>query len=202
MRTLHKAATPDELYLLGRVARAEDDAIEQMYRSYADDLLRFVYRRVDVIEDAQEITQDTFLHAVRLAGTYRGESSAFVWLCGIARLRIADHIRKRFSLKRKAQETAVSLEEANAVDCRDAERLIDVVEAAKMVEDLMDVLSEDEREAVRLRYVEELSLREISILTKRSERGVESLLTRALRRQRNAAEAWFDRGVDQEDQGL
>ena len=88
-----------EISLVRRVARGEEAAMAELYQTYFEAVLRFVYRRLgESFEDAEEVTQDVFISAVSLAGTYQGLGPVFRWLCGIAQNRIVDMSRDDCSL--------------------------------------------------------------------------------------------------------
>ncbi|MFI5387086.1 MAG: RNA polymerase sigma factor [Fimbriimonadales bacterium] len=177
----------DESALVHALGDPNSGAAEEIYRRYAAHLYRFIYRRVgEQAEDAEEITLDTFLSAIDLAKTYAGRSSVFVWLCGIAKLRIIDHHRKQSSAKRVSKHAQMALDMLDEAMIPapngghgNMEEVLDRILASQVVEAALSRLSADEREALLLHYVEDLSVREIAILMKRSERGVESVLTRA-----------------------
>lgn len=182
-------SAPRAAFLVERIARRDDDAVELLYRSFAQPVFRFIYRRVrEQREDAEEITLDTFLSVVSLAPTYRPDCSVLTWLCGIARVRIADFYRRQGRHKRIPPENLVVISEDVLAALPDNEasldRIVDRIDAARLAESLMALLTEDEREALMLRYVEELSVREIATLLDRSEKGVEGLLGRAKKKQR------------------
>src|SRR5262245_66532942 len=97
--------------LVRGVARGDEDAVALFYSQYADAVFGFVCRRVaGCYEDAEEITQDTFLAAVAYAGTYDGSCAPLTWLCGIAKVRIADFLRRRARRKRVPPGTVCSLD--------------------------------------------------------------------------------------------
>ena len=180
-------ASEDELVLVHALGDPDGRAAEELYRRYSPHLFRFIYRRIgEQTEDAEEITLDTFLSAINLAKTFAGRSSVFVWLCGIAKLRIIDFHRRQTSAKRVSRQAQLALDwfdEALLPDHDGGQRnlaeLLDRIVAFQLVDAALSRLTGDEREALLLRYVEELSVREIALLMRRSERGVESLLTRA-----------------------
>ena len=197
-----RAATRSgEASLLQRVTRREDAAVVELYENHADNVFRFVYRRVDRrFEDAQEITQDTFVSAVSLASTYDGSCVVFTWLCGIAKLRIVDFYRRQGRDKRIPPSQAVALEEETIRALRDCEAnedavdaVLDRIEAKRLVQRMLDTLADDEREALMLRYVEELPVREIASLMHRSEKAVENLLARARTKAAHAAARWLEK---------
>ena len=176
-------ASASDAQLIQAVARGEHAAIETLYRSHCDALLRFVYRRLPhSFEDAQEITHDTFLTALKLAATYHGDSSPLAWLYGIARLRITDHHRRQSREKRVPREKLYTLDEARDVALQSPPG----IDAREAVDMLMRGLTEDEREAMTLRYVEELPVREIATILGRTEKAIENLLLRAKEKQRKS----------------
>jgi RNA polymerase sigma-70 factor, ECF subfamily len=170
--------------LLGRVARGDEDAVALFYEEYGNAVFRFVYRRAgECYEDAEEITQDTFLAAVSYAATYDGSCTPFTWLCSLARVRIADFYRRRGRRKRippwNLLHFGVGSIEPIGAGAADLEAVPERLEAGRIVDLALSALGEDEREVLLLRYVEQFSVREIGVLLGRSEKGIESLLMRA-----------------------
>jgi RNA polymerase sigma-70 factor (ECF subfamily) len=182
-------ASLDETARVQSIGRGDERAMETLYRTHVDAVFRFIYRRVGGnYEDAEELTQETFLTVLGLAASFEGRSSVFVWLCGIAKLRIGDFYRKRARVKRIPASMLVSLDEAlpgaKGVDA------LERVEASLMVDRLARELSEDEREAFMMRHVEGLSLDEIGELLGKSERAAEGLIYRAKTKLRQAICDW------------
>ncbi|MFI5385627.1 MAG: RNA polymerase sigma factor [Fimbriimonadales bacterium] len=200
-------AERSEQSLVFSVASGDEAAAAELFRIYGEPVLRFVYRRVgEQMEDAEEVTLDTFGSAVKLAGTYHPASSVFTWLCGIAKLRIIDFYRKAGRDKRMPAHLQTSLEDLERGDggiagqalplqSRPLDHVLDRIETERIVDELLSGLSEEEREVLLLRYVEQFSVREIAMLTKRSERGVEGLLSRAKNKPRALLERWLDGGA-------
>ena len=193
--------TPDtaehaERSLVLSVASGNESAAAELLRTYGDPVLRFVYRRVgEQMEDAEEITIDTFTSAVKLAASYDTRSSVLTWLCGIAKLRIIDFYRKAGRDKRTPQQLLTSLDTLGDLRGQSLDHVLDKLEIERIVDELLRDLSVDEREVLLLRYVEQFSVREIAALTKRSEKGVEGLLTRAKNKPRALVGRWLDGGV-------
>ncbi len=190
------ASETGEVALVRRVARGDEEAVARFYHAYADAVFRFIYRRVaERYEDAQDLTQETFLAAVACALTYDGSCAVFTWLCGMARVRIADFFRRQGRRKRVPFHQLERLEEAfpggeESASARSSlEGLPGRLDDARLLDRTMAALREEEREALLLRYVEELSVREIAALMARSEKAIESLLIRAKKKAaRKAAE--------------
>jgi RNA polymerase sigma-70 factor (ECF subfamily) len=186
-----RAASQDETALIRAVARKDEAAVENLYRTHVDAVFRFVYRRVqERYEDAEEITQDTFLTALNLAPQFRGDASVLTWLCALARIRIIDFYRRHNREKRIPHDKMAAIEEAieHAATTADPFQSLD---EALLVDGLMAAVTEPEREALLLRYVEGLSLREIATQLGRTEKGVDGLIDRAKKKQRELIERWW-----------
>lgn len=186
---------------LARVAARDEVAIREFYQAHSNGLYRFILRRVGGCrEDAEELTQDTFLAAVRLSATFEGRSTVFVWLCSIAKTQIARHYRDRNRLKQIPQDKLVYEDEDTLRLFQDAaqsvdfpERIIARNEAQEIMHVMMATLADDEREALLLHYVEQMSAAEIGQVLQRSEKGVRNLLTRAKQKAIRRSAGWRER---------
>ena len=150
---------------------------EARFRAWYDEVLPRVYRYLaarcggdDAL--AEELTQQTFVEAVRHADRFDGRSDVVTWLCAIARHRLVDHWRRR------------------GRDDRRHLRLVDEhrmradapwhgSEARDAVESAVAQLPADQRMALLFRYLDGLSVREVAAVIGRSEKATESLLARA-----------------------
>jgi RNA polymerase sigma-70 factor, ECF subfamily len=192
IRETSPAADGSELSLVHAVASGDPGACAELFEHYGEAVLRFVYRRVgEQMEDAEEVALDTFASAVRLAGSYDGRSSVFTWLCGIAKLRIIDYHR-RMRRNKRTPPSAPSLDRFRAQPSDTLDHVLDRIESEQVVELLLAGLSEDEREVLLLRYVDQFSVREIAQITGRSEKGVEGLLTRAKNKPKAFLQRWLE----------
>ncbi|MGI5894296.1 MAG: RNA polymerase sigma factor [Candidatus Merdivicinus sp.] len=61
------------------------DLIEIFYRTYKEDLYRYLLRQTRDPVLAEELLAETFLQAIRALPGYRQQSPPEIWLCGIAR---------------------------------------------------------------------------------------------------------------------
>ena len=62
---------------------------------YSDYLFNYAVVRVNDLELAQDLVQDTFLSALKAQSGFRGESSEKTWLIIILKRKIIDHYRKK-----------------------------------------------------------------------------------------------------------
>jgi RNA polymerase sigma-70 factor (ECF subfamily) len=143
-----------------------DDAVVRVYR--------YLHGRCGGDADlAEDLTQQTFVQAVRHWRSYDGRADSVTWLCSIARNRLVDHFRevdrqRRRRLRLMVREIAVADDSAqSAVDEREA-----VMAALRDLPVL-------QRAALVLRFVDGLTVREVAAELGRSEDATESLIRRA-----------------------
>jgi RNA polymerase sigma-70 factor, ECF subfamily len=85
----------DDVQLLRKIARGDEDAMAAFYREHGQIVLAQVLLVTGERVLAEEITQDTMLAVWRGAGSFRGESSARSWVIAIARRQTRDRLRTR-----------------------------------------------------------------------------------------------------------
>ena len=66
--------------------------------------------------DEEDLTQDTFIRALRSLPSYRGESSVTTWLLAIARRVCADHVRSRMRQRRLIDTLTMAASESVVID--------------------------------------------------------------------------------------
>jgi len=85
----------DDVELLRRIGRGDEDAMAAFYREHGRVVLAQVLLVTGERVLAEEILQDTMLAVWRGAGSFRGESSARSWVIAIARRQTRDRQRRR-----------------------------------------------------------------------------------------------------------
>lgn len=128
--------------------------------------------------DADEATQETLLRAHRAMPTYRGEGTVKSWLCGIARHVCAHTLETR----RKGKELLELV--PSAADAGEAHDAFQVRRRARVLRAALAGLKPSEREALVLRFVADLSHREIAISLHLDEATARKRISRALARLR------------------
>jgi len=110
------------------------------------------------VHDTEELTQETFLRALRQFASFRPRSNLRAWLLRIASNAWSDLKRKR---RRVPFET---LEHEPPEHVRSAEAELEQAEQTRLAQAAVEQLSETPRAVFHLRVVEELSYREIAEL--------------------------------------
>ena len=97
-----------EQNFLDKLREGDADSFDLLITRYSGDLYALLYRLTENAEDAADLTQETFLSAVRSIKSFRGESELKTWLFRIA----INHSRNRFRWwKRRRRDQTVSLDD-------------------------------------------------------------------------------------------
>ncbi|MFZ4651068.1 MAG: RNA polymerase sigma factor RpoE [Rubrivivax sp.] len=157
--------------LVERVKRGDARAFEMLvvkYRRRVERLVARILRDPDLVAD---VTQETFVRAWRGLATFRGESAFYTWLYRIAvntaRKSLADSRRDpvvtESALRGNDDEDDETSRRMDALsDVETPEAVLASREIARAVNDAVQGLSEDLRQAVTLREIEGLSYEEIA----------------------------------------
>ncbi|HEY5147101.1 MAG TPA: sigma-70 family RNA polymerase sigma factor [Polyangiaceae bacterium] len=158
-----ESATSDEALADG-ARRGARNAFVVLVARYRDRIYRLAFRMSHNASDAEEIAQDTFLHAHRAIASFHGESRFGTWLYRIA---VNEALMRQRSARRRPLESLDVLmprfADLGATD-GDASESVDELVDAKMVRrrvrEALDQLDADHRAALVLRDLEELSAEE------------------------------------------
>lgn len=169
--------------MLERLRKGDASAMADLYDHYFDRVYSLVYNQVDRNKEvAEDIVQETFLAALKSAKGFKGRSSAYTWLCSIAYHKVADHYRRQ-SRERKRMVSGIDVDtvddEENPGRQPQPDSLIESAETRQVVNDALSRLPWDYRQVLILKYVEEMSVQEISQVMGRSPKSIEGLLTRS-----------------------
>ncbi|AIQ68676.1 RNA polymerase sigma factor [Paenibacillus graminis] len=137
--------------------------VEQIYKQYFQDVYLFALSLSRDQQIAEEITQETFVKALKNIDQFKGNCKISVWLCQIAKNTYFKYMdqQKRFDLgspQEKIRGNSLSMEQ----------KLIDKTEALR-VHKLLHGLKEPYKEVFTLRVFGELSFDHISEVFGRTE---------------------------------
>ena len=149
--------------------------IEQLTECYLTLVYRYVYRRLapSQRDSADDITAQTFQAALRGMQRLKPGSDPYLWLLGIARRELVTHARRQKYRKTEAlDERTLVLQETPETLALDQERRAELWR-------ILDSLSADQREALLLQHLEDLSVAQIAHVLGKSHAATNSLLQRA-----------------------
>lgn len=171
----HQAPDPDLADV--RAAQRDRAAFGALYRRYLDRVYGYCFYLLGDHHDAEDVTERTFLAALDAIDRYRDTGASFrSWLFRIAHNQLANALRSRG----RHRATSLDAIPEPALD-DDPAGIVGLAEESRRLRRALAELAEDRRQVVVLRFVDELSAREISAVLGRSEGAVRVLQHRALR---------------------
>ena len=167
---------PDD-ELIERIGLGDENAAETLINRYYAAILRYCRRHCHNLEKAEDLTQETFLKLFKNLSGYKGKKKFKAYLYTIANRLCIDESRKMrlYSLEQ---------EEEIRYECDEMCQIEDHSE----IDYLMNVLSPEQREAVILRFGEQLEFKEIAKIVGCNLRTAQSRVRNALKMMRKEQE--------------
>jgi len=151
----------------------DESAFRAWYDAALPRVFGYLFERCGGVRSvAEELTQETFIEAVRARDRFDGRSDEMTWIVAIARHKLADHYRRLAREERRQLKLIAGHDEEPADPLRAAETQRDVLEA-------LDGLPAMQRAVLVLHYMDDLPVAEIGRELGKSEGAIESLMSRA-----------------------
>ena len=164
-----------------RVPRGEEyvQEFQTFYQENLGLIYRYVYSKVGNREEAEDLTSQIFIKAVRGVDTERGPQSMQKWLFQVARTTIADYWRTYYRVSINSLDELLETgwegpaeEEAAVLSSSPLER----------VQRILQALPEHYREVLSCRFLLNLSVKDTALKMGLTEANVKVLQFRALKR--------------------
>jgi RNA polymerase sigma-70 factor, ECF subfamily len=156
----------DEAPLILRCRRGEADAIRELVEAYERPIFHIIWRTVGNPEDARDLTQETFVRAIRALDRFDPSRPFRNWVFRIATNLAIDHLRRR-----RLRTVSIDVDEDDARGMR-APVLVDSGSRPDEIHEqtwlseklgkLVERLPAEYRMVVHLRHHDQLSYEEIA----------------------------------------
>lgn len=167
-----------------RAQAGDTSAIAELYREHRRFVFMTIYNSVGNQQVAEDLTADVFVRMIRNVDRFEWHGTDIrAWLRVIARNIVTD----RFKSGRYKKETAYGSPESFAQNCEAPDREARVESfvtdrlTAQLVIRMMDELSDDQREVLKLRFLREMSIAEVAEAMGKEEGAIKALQYRAVR---------------------
>lgn len=158
-------------------------AFDQLIDLFHEDIYRMVYYRTGNRMDAEDITQEIFLNAFNSLSKLKNVERFRAWIFSIGLNRVRDFYRKKRVLsifKIDTEKGEVEAPDTTFTDPPEALENLMKQEFWRHIGLLLNKLGRKEREVFLLRFIDHLSINEISHVLKINESSVKTHLYRAL----------------------
>ena len=145
-----------------------------LYDRYIRKIYNFIYFKTHHKETAEDLTSETFLKALRSLGSFRVTAGTFqAWLYQIARNSVIDYYRAKKDIQDIDDVWDLGTDD-------DLPKDLDVKQRLEKVRQLIEDLPAEKREVLILRIWQDLSYKEIAVITSKSEANCKMMVSRAL----------------------
>ncbi|SHJ88811.1 RNA polymerase sigma-70 factor, ECF subfamily [Clostridium amylolyticum] len=138
-------------------------SIEEIYREQAQTVYRFLYSYINDADLSEELTQETFIRAMKSLNKYNGKCKISVWLCQIAK-----HLLYQ-ELEKKNKNKTTPLDNNMEFSTCSTEELIISSEGKKEIYKNIQALDGITKEVMYLRLTGDLSFKEIGEILNKTE---------------------------------
>ena len=170
----------DENILITKAKDGDREALNTLVSCYWQPIFRLIYSKLGNEDDAKELTQDTFMKAFRSLPRYKILDVSFkTYLGRIAINLVTDFWRKK---GRTPQIANIAEYQDSIFDLREnPEEYTLRLEGQEEIGNLVESLPEEQRQAVKLRVVLGLSIRDAAMQMNKTESAIKMLQQRALK---------------------
>lgn len=157
----------------------DQDAFKELYARYHEVVFRYVLFRLGDRTLAEDLTQETFLRALRRIGSvsYQGRDIG-AWFVTIARNLIFDHVK---SSRYRLESTTADMVEHSPSTHGPEQQVIENATNSELLK-AIEKLNPDQQDCIRMRFLQGLSVAETAQRMNRAEGAVKALQHRAVRR--------------------
>jgi RNA polymerase sigma-70 factor (ECF subfamily) len=153
-------ATVNDQHYINQVLKGDPYAFAALVDRYKDMVFTLTLRMVRNREEAEELSQDTFIKVYRSLDRFREESKFSTWLYKIAYNTCLDRIRKN-----KRQQYTIAIDEHTEQEFATLSATFDAIEEKErkqMLQNCLDLLPGADSFLLTLIYFEEQSVKEIA----------------------------------------
>ena len=168
--------TNDQLYI-EKILKGDVNAFSFLVDNYKNMVFSLAFKMTKSREEAEEVSQDTFIKAYKNLCKFKGDSKFSTWLYRIAYHTSLDTIKKNKNTTNTYDINEVTFNQIKAV-----EHILEGIERkerAELMEVCLQKMADEERSIIWMFYYDELSLKEIIEVTGLQEANIKVKLHRA-----------------------
>lgn len=173
---------PEDHNALAERAATDEQAFEELYNAYLDQIYGFVMKRVGHTQTCEDIVSDVFRKVfTNLEAFDQSKASFRTWIYRIANNTIIDHYRVN---RNPSKPPVVDIDEMIdlATDAQTPEEVYLTAEQQEFIHACIDELPEKYQKIVQLKYLEEMPHEEIAEIMEMSVNNVSVTAHRAVKK--------------------
>lgn len=184
-----------DAYLVEATLSGSREAFGELVERYQDRLFNTLARVLGSRDDASEVLQDAFVQAYTKLGSFRGSSQFYTWIYRVA-LNLACSHRRR-NTRRRDEQSVDQIRELSGAEPVDRnlqpEQAVERTEQAELVQAALLSISDEHRQILVLREMEDCSYETIAEILELPVGTVRSRLFRARLQLKEVLEGMFEK---------
>lgn len=188
--------------LLEGLIQGDSEAFDSLITLYQDKVVNTCTRFVYDHQEAEDVAQDVFIEIYQSVDNFRGQSKLSTWIYRIAVTKSLDYMRKKTRKKRMGKVKrlfGMDSEDETKIDLQDdsptPDEIFDSQEQAKILNQAINSLPENQRTAIILSNFEQLSQSEVSQIMGNTVSAVESLIFRAKKNLKHYLSKYYEKNL-------
>jgi len=162
----HPTDTPSDLSLVNKAQNEDLAAYDELVRRYQERIYATLYHMTSNHEDANDLTQETFIKAYRALKSFKGDSSFYTWVYRIAVNKTINFLKQRKNkLNMSLNDLDFNAEHdpdlVSLISEKTPRRSLGLAELQEKLNEALQKLSEPHRLVVTLHDVQGLAHEEI-----------------------------------------
>ena len=152
--------TNNDQYIIEKIINGDTNAYSVLVDRYKDLVYTLALRMVKNREEAEEVSQDTFIKVYKSLDKFKGDSKFSTWIYKVAYNTCLDRIKKY-----KKEQLSIQIDEFTERHLKTVETVLDTIEKeekSKAIKQCLELLPSDDAFLLTLFYFEEQSLEEIA----------------------------------------
>ena len=152
--------TNSDQHYINKVLQGDNTAFAILVDRYKDLIYTLALRMVKSREEAEEVSQDTFLKVFKSLSKFKGDSKFSTWIYRVGYNTCLDRLKKN-----KREHQTVAIDEFTEHQIKTLDNALDnmeLEERKQAIQDCLQLLPSKDAYLITLYYFEELSLEEIS----------------------------------------
>lgn len=170
----------NDQHYIDKVLQGDANSFAVLVDRYKDMVFSLVIKMTKNKEEAEEVSQDTFIKAFQNLQKFKGESKFSTWLYRIAYRTCLDAIKKDKKHRNTYEVNEVTMQHIKSTDT--VLQQLERTERAEVMKACLNQLPMEEKSILWMFYFDELSLKEIIEVTNMSEANLKVKLHRARKR--------------------
>jgi RNA polymerase sigma-70 factor, ECF subfamily len=157
--------------LVREAVRGDQQAFARLYEAHFNKIYRYVYLKIGDQIEAEDMTQQVFLHALRSISSFKYQGTPFTaWLFRIAHNQIVDFLRRKTT-----RPPPVELDETVPANTKDPANMAELTLNIEQLQQATKHLTGAQQEVLSLRFAGGLSIEETAKAMGKSPGAIKAL---------------------------